>query len=95
MNHFQIIGSVSGSANSTVCGPSWWYDNYRIGREMTAADLGLPLGQWAIEWLRDAYGPCHRWEAFLSPALPPPLRREFILGRWTDAPYAFWLGADA
>lgn len=48
-------------------------------RKMTAADLGLSLRQWDPEWLAGMYGPC--------PA------RVWEIGN--DAPYSFWLGADA
>jgi hypothetical protein len=33
-----------------------WPRVYTAHREMTAADLGLPLGQWDYEWLESIYG---------------------------------------
>jgi hypothetical protein len=56
-------------------------ENNNRAREMTAADLGLSLQQWDPEWLTDMYGLCpwRIWKSLLD----------------TDAPYSFWLGADA
>ncbi len=74
------------------------------GREMTGEDLGLPLGQWAWEWLEERY---------LAQSMPEPYDLDkcedcgVAVGElhhpWCpeqtgfdcDAPYAFWLGADA
>jgi hypothetical protein len=50
-------------------------------REMTAADLGLPIKHWSD---------C---AVYNSPAFPAG---PCDCGGWTpDAPYSFWLGADA
>jgi hypothetical protein len=70
--------------------PAMWH----FPREMVAADLGLPLGQWAVDWLNATYGPCTPplWMWLERP--PEPLAMDFVLGRWTNAPYSFWLGAD-
>jgi hypothetical protein len=32
-----------------------WHEHFRLHREMTAADLGLPLMQWTVQWLLDHY----------------------------------------
>jgi hypothetical protein len=56
-----------------------WHEHFRLHREMTAGDLGLPLGQWPSEWLRSTYG-------------RRPIALRDWLERQPDAPYAFWLG---
>jgi hypothetical protein len=60
------------------------------GREMTAADIGLPIAQWDGVWLVEMYG----WPQRLPEPAPEPIAMDFVLGRWTNAPYAFWLGAE-
>lgn len=74
-------------------------------REMTAEDLGLPLGQWAVDWLNATYGDCQpplwMWltarpvneitEWFRSKT-PDELREIWFSD---DAPYSFWLGREA
>jgi hypothetical protein len=59
-------------------GLRFWEDIQRP-REMTAEDLGLPLGQWSVEALESLYGDLADWFFSYSPP---------------DAPYSFWLGAD-
>jgi hypothetical protein len=73
--------------------PTRIVDNFAVSewcREMTAADLGLPLGQWSVEWLTDMYGKRQRLP---EPTLEP-IAMDFVLGRWTNAPYAVGLGAE-
>lgn len=76
-----------GAGGGVTCVDHIYSDGYRLAvnsskgaREMTAADLGLPLPQWDADWLNATYGPC-------PPALWKWLERP-------PASYAFWLGAD-
>jgi hypothetical protein len=79
--------SYDPALNSRYQGDNQWAQSWNPppkrtpppAREMTAADLGLPLMQWSYTWLEQAYG--LDWRALSEAAAP-------------DAPYSFWLGAD-
>jgi hypothetical protein len=59
-----------------------WHEHFRLHREMTADDLGLPLLLWDIDWLQATCGDCQGppWMWFTSAPVA--------------APYLFWLGKD-
>lgn len=57
-------------------------ENNNRAREMTAADLGLPLPQWTREFVCGLYG--DEW-----------FERTYVEWLHPTPPYSFWLGADA
>lgn len=66
--------------NGLLVGSDDWLRN---GREMTAADLGLPLPRWTREFVCGLYGEEWFERTYAEWLKPAP-----------EAPYAFWLGAE-